>query len=275
MGRQRNGVKRISYKSVDGTRLVGVLNLPPQPRGFALMMHGMAVDKDEWQGFYADMAMELSRQGIGSLRFDFRGHGESGGTSLDVSIIGEILDVEASLGKLREYWKRKVAFIATSLGAGPALITASKLEREVGSVVLIAPVLDYTLTFLRPRTEWARASFHAEAFRTMKRKGYLLLNGEFKLSPRLIEEFRWIRPYEALSSLEVPILLIHGDKDSMVPFSVSKKYFDANRGSKFVVLRHADHGFADYGDDEGESEKSLANKARIFKEVTSWITEVP
>lgn len=272
MKRQRQRVKKISYKSTDGTRLVGILSLPPQPLGFALMMHGITVDKDEWRGFYSDMARELARQGIGSLRFDFRGHGESGGTSLDVSIIGEMLDVEASLGKLREYWRRKVAFIATSLGAGPALMTASKLEREVGSVALIAPVLDYTLTFLRPRTEWARASFHAEAFRSMQRKGFLLLDGEFKLSPRLIEEFRWIRPYEALSSLEVPILLIHGDKDSMVPFSVSKKYFDASHGSKFVVLRHADHGFADYGDDEGDSEKSLANKERIFNEIVSWMT---
>ncbi len=272
MKRQRQRVKKISYKSTDGTRLVGILSLPPQPRGFALMMHGITVDKDEWQGFYSDMARELARQGIGSLRFDFRGHGESGGSSLDVSIIGEILDVEASVRKLRKYWKRKIAFIATSLGAGPALLTASEIKSEVSHVVLVAPVLDYALTFLRPRTEWARASFHPEAFRSMKKKGYLLLDGEFKLSPRLIEEFRWIRPYEVLRSLEVPVLLIHGDKDSMVPFSVSKKYFDTSRGSRFVVLRNADHGFPDFGDDEGDSEKSLANKKRIFEEIVSWIT---
>lgn len=265
--------RKITYKSIDGISLTGILSIPPNPKYFALMMHGITVDKDEWQGFYRDMAYELFKHRIATLRFDFRGHGESGGSSLDISIVGDILDIKASIKQIRLRWSNQLIFIATSFGAGPAILTASQIKEEVKSLILIAPVIDYKATFLQPKTEWAKASFNEEAFRELSKKGYLLLDEYYKLSPKLIEEFRLIKPYVALDSLNMPILLIHGEKDSMVPFEVSKQCAKRKRKLKFIPLPGADHGYVDAEDETGEAPKSLKNKMKIFREIIKFINE--
>ena len=92
------------------------------------MMHGITETKDEWEGFYTDMAKSLFDEGIGTFRFDFRGHGESGGSQMDVSLSGDVRDIKASLNEVREYWDGDVNFIATSFGAGPAIIASGDLK---------------------------------------------------------------------------------------------------------------------------------------------------
>lgn len=49
-----NGGTKIQYKSIDNTPLVGIINIPPKTNGFVLMMHGITVDKDEWENFYVE-----------------------------------------------------------------------------------------------------------------------------------------------------------------------------------------------------------------------------
>lgn len=262
---------RVEYKSVDGTPLVGIISMPSETKGFVLMMHGITVDKDEWENFYVDLADELHREGLGTLRFDFRGHGESGGSSMDVSIMGNVLDIKASIEQIKKHWCGKIIFIATSFGAGPAIITASEIQDVVQCLVLIAPVIDYDATFLNPRTEWAKESFNESAFEELQKKGYLILDESFKLSANLIEEFRTTKPYEILDTLKIPVLSIHGEKDSMVPFEITKKHAQPNPESKFFPLPNADHGYPDYDDETGKGPKSQENKKKIFNEINHFI----
>lgn len=262
---------KIGYTSIDGTPIVGILSIPSKMKGFALMMHGITETKDEWENFYVEMSKELNDNFIGALRFDFRGHGESGGSSMDISIIGDILDVKASLEQIKKYWDGKIVLVATSFGAGPAIMAASQIQDIIHCIVLIAPVISYKETFLEPKTDWARSSFNEKSFEELSEKGYLLLDGSFKLSARLIEEFRFIDPTQVLESLRVPILLIHGEKDSMVPFEVSEKYKNLNSLSKFISLPNADHGFPDADDETGMGPKSQQNKKIIFNEINNFI----
>ena len=266
--------EKIRYKSIDGTPIVGIVSIPPKMKGFALMMHGITESKDEWGDFYVDMAKELNNNFIGTLRFDFRGHGESGGTSMDVSIIGDILDVKASLEQIKKYWDEKIVFVATSFSAGPAIMTAYQIQNNIQCIALIAPVISYRETFLEPKTEWAKNSFTKKSFEELPQIGYLLLDGSFKLSARLIEEFRFIDPIPVLKSLRFPVLLIHGEKDSMVPFEVSEKHKNPNSLSKFIALANADHGFPDADDETGMGQKSQQNKKKIYDEIINFIYSV-
>jgi pimeloyl-ACP methyl ester carboxylesterase len=263
-------VEKVLYQSIDGIALAGVFTAPPVTRAFVVMIHGLNVDKDEWHGFYQDMAAAFHDAGIASLRFDTRGHGESGGSQLDLSVTGATLDVRASIREVRKRWNGRVGLIATSFGAGPALFVATEMQETVPRVALIAPVLDYQATFLQPTSDWAAASFTRKALRELDDRGYVLLDGEFKLSARVIEEFRWLEPHRVLRSLAAPVLLIHGDRDSMVPFELSEKYFWQGEGSKFIRIPGADHGFPDYDDEEGTGPKSLDNKQRIFSELIDF-----
>lgn len=264
--------KRIEYSTTDNKKLVGILGIPDRVNGFALLTHGINVDKNEYGNFYSDLADALYEAGVASLRFDFRGHGESGGTSMDVSIVGDEFDINASIAQIRHYWLAPILFVATSFGAGPMILVADRDPSQVKGLVLIAPVLDYKRTFLEPVTPWAKASFNPKTIREAHATGYIFLD-DAKLNARILEEFANIRPDEILARSDLPTLIIHGDKDSMVPYSVSKAVASTRKNIQLVTIRNGDHGYPDINDEtEGSGPKSLANKRLMIQEVIRFAT---
>lgn len=71
--------ERNEFENLDQSRLVGLIQTPPDMEGFVVLLHSITESKDEWMGFYADFTEYFRSQGYGILRFDFRGHGESAG----------------------------------------------------------------------------------------------------------------------------------------------------------------------------------------------------
>ena len=262
--------EKLRYRTTDGFDIVGLRASPQQPRGWAIMMHGITESKDEYGGFYRDLAASLNSKGLGTLRIDFRGHGESSGTSKDISVIGDVLDIEASLAQVPELGGTPLAFIGTSFGAGPAILAAYSRKDSVRCLTLIAPVLDYTRTFLQPETEWAREWFGVKAQDGVRRQGHFMLEN-FKLSPRLLEEFRYVRPLEFLRESAIPTLIIHGDRDSMVPYGASADAAAAGPPITLHTLRDADHGYTHFEDDEGVSPKSLKLKRELIDEAVRFV----
>jgi len=265
--------EKIFYKSKDGLKLCGIFLTPKEIKGYVLLAHGINVNKNEWGNFYADIAEELCKKDFATLRFDFRGHGESNGAQRDMTIIGETLDITASVEQILKRWSGKIAIIGMSFGAGPAILYSSRKTSEVRGLVLLCPVLDYVYTFLNPIVPWAKDIFNKKGFKHLSEKGFLLLDDEFELGAKLIEEFKVIKPYEFLKKIKIPVLAIHGDKDSMVPYKVSKKYGKPNKVSLFITIKNAEHGFIDSNDESGESIKSLKNKRTVIEKVVEWIVK--
>src|SRR5205085_2149402 len=138
--------------------LSGVFNLVPKPKSFALMAHGIAMDKNEWNNLHFRIAQDLNDNNISTFRFDFRGHGESHGTMRDVTVIGEYLDIKSSINQIRKKWKGKISIIASSFGAGPSILYACLFPENINCLILLNPVLDYNTTFLNPIVDWAKES---------------------------------------------------------------------------------------------------------------------
>jgi len=61
-------------------------------RGAFLLLHGLGVDKDEYQGFYRTMSDLLSQAGFDVLRIDFPAHGESTAGEGAFSVINCVAD---------------------------------------------------------------------------------------------------------------------------------------------------------------------------------------
>jgi pimeloyl-ACP methyl ester carboxylesterase len=263
--------RKLTYKSADGLHLTGIICQPPVARMFALMAHGITMHKNEWNNLHFRIARDLAEHAIGSLRFDYRGHGESEGKMRDMTIIGELMDVKGSMKQIQSFWKKPVFIVASSFGAGSAILYAFLNPEKVRSLILLNPVLDYTATFLKPEVDWAKESFTKEAFKNLEQKGYLLLDGAHKLDAKLIEEFKLIRPYEYLNKLTCPVLTIHGNEDSMVPYSVSRKYGRPNKNSKFVTINDAEHGFVRWDDEEGNLPDSIQNQKKVTRLIIDWI----
>lgn len=251
--------KTVWFKSIDGVSLCGILASPnKESKGTVILTHGITVEKNEG-GFYRRLAKLLAENQLTSLRFDFRGHGESSGKLWEMTIKGEINDLSAAISLLKAEGYKKIAIVGTSFGAGIAVLYAKKRQSTISSLTLLCPVLDYKRTFLEPETEWAQEWFTPEAISKAKQTGKFNLD-RFELGNALLEEFHRYKPAEALLKLTVPTLIVHGTEDSMVPYSVAQYYGRKYRKGKFLSIKEADHGFEGF-------------EGKVFPKVVKWILD--
>ncbi len=265
-------IEKRFFPSLDGTKLCGVFTVPRKGvKGFAILLHGLGGTKDEYGGFYKELSEKLCGEGYATLRFDFRGHGESEGYQREFTVTGQILDIKASVREVSKIWNGNISLVATSFGAGAGVIyTAIHGRNIIDRLVLISPVLDYQQTFLTPKTPWMKTQFTNEKLRDAEETGYISFEGMFDIGIKLIEEMRIIKPYEYIRTLDKPILTIHGERDTIVPVETSMEHGVPNRHSRLVILPNTDHGYIAYGDD-GESEASLRNRAQIIQWTADWL----
>ena len=228
-------------------------------------MHGISVNKDEYLDFFRDGAQWLASNGVTSIRFDFRGHGKSSGSSLEFSVVAQSLDVRAVMEfAQREFPDARIHLVGTSFGSPPAIFAAARYCDVVSSVSLISPVLSYQRTFLQPETEWARELFSEAQLKALYDTGRLHFDSVFCISSRLVEEMWVIHPDLALRDLQQQVLVIHGDRDSMVPYDAAVKACRGLDHVRLVTLEGADHGFMHEDDEEGTTHQSIANKQTIY-----------
>ena len=89
--------QRVAFTSRDGVTLSGIYRKTEgTPKAGIVLAHGITVEKD-YEGFYPGLSVELARHGFESLRFDFRGHGESEGTPEEMTLTGEVQDLAAAV----------------------------------------------------------------------------------------------------------------------------------------------------------------------------------
>jgi pimeloyl-ACP methyl ester carboxylesterase len=254
---------KFRYRTSDSIILCGVFNefRDGAPKGAAILVHGLNNDKDE-DGSFVKLSESLNNVGYDALRFDFRGHGESGGKTEDVTISGELFDLERSISVLDALsgTASRLVIISSSFGAGASILYTVRHKERVKKLVLWNPVLDYDKTFLHAETPWGKTFFNPNGYKELLDEGYIMIpETEFRIGRQMIEEFKNLKPYEILSRLDTPVLTIHGTKDTSVPYSVSKAYGAPNASSRFIS-HDCDHQFIGLED-------------IVVKETVDWIDQ--
>jgi len=165
-------------------------------------------------------------QGRACLRFDYSGHGESGGDFAEGSI-GRW--AEESLAVYRQFAKGPQVVIGSSMGGWIALLLAARLRELKGSapqntsldtslagMVLIAPAVDFTEELM-----WKQ--FPEAIKREIEQKGFWLRPSEYSEGPypitrTLIEDGRKHLLLGGLIETGCPVHILQGVQDSDVPW---------------------------------------------------------
>lgn len=71
-----------------------------------------------------------------------------------------------------------------------------------------------------------------------------------------MNELKTLKPWEGLIDINTPILFIHGDKDSYIPYSDSVKYSKLFKNAKLVTIESGEHGFHDNPKHEEQADKA-------------------
>jgi uncharacterized protein len=251
---------KIAFKSKEGFALSGVWHLPKDKTTKAIVLaHGITVDKDE-NGVFIELANALEQNGYAVFRFDFRGHGESEGKSVDMTIEGEIADLEAAFAEVKSKGYEKIGLLGASFGGGSSVLYTSKHKKEIKCLCLWNPVLNYEHTFLNPTLPWIR-SRKEHVKKDIREKGWTTLGSEnYILGEALFKEMARLIPYQALSSINIPTIIIHGTKDSTVPYEDSRDYVGHLPNGKLITIEGAAHGFHNLG----ETEKAIEATINFF-----------
>lgn len=178
-------------------------------------------------GFRSDMqstkAVRLdelaAQQARAFLRFDYSGHGESGGRFED-GTIGAWL--EESLAMIRAQTSGPQILVGSSMGGWIALLAARALAQageadRLAGLLLIAPAVDFTQALLWPKLTSA-------ARRDLEQKGVWLRPSAYSPEPipitaRLIEEGRQNLLMGALIRAHCPVHILQGMQDPDVPYA--------------------------------------------------------
>jgi fermentation-respiration switch protein FrsA (DUF1100 family) len=193
----------------DGETLHGWWLEHPEPRAQVLFFHGNGGNLSLW----LDVIVELRRRGWCVYAIDYRGSGASTGSPSET---GLYRDAEASVRHFTTELQRgntPVVFWGRSIGSPVAAFAASRQPPE--GLVLEAPMPDVRSLLRTNPIMWLLSFFSSYRFPTSS----------------------FLQHYEG------PLLVVHGDGDSIVPFDAGRRVFDAARSTRktFAIVPGADH----------------------------------
>lgn len=253
--------EKISYQSKDGVSLSGIINTPEDKpiKGCVVLCHGLSGNKDEWQNWFIHLSQRFCKEGFKVVRFDFRGHGESGLKSEEMTIAGELLDLDATIDRYANDFEQ-IGLLGYSFGTQASVLYTAKNPGKIKTLVLWAPVLDFKDGFLNPELNWGKMFLKKGGYETLEKQGYITAHiNNFRLGKDLFAEFDTYKPYQKLSQITCPVLTIHGNMDRDVAFSFSEQYGKPNEDSRFLAV-HADHSL-------------LLARRKVLTETIGWFKD--
>lgn len=196
--------------AADGVPVNMLLLPPPDARARTVVVfHGNAeaMTHSTWLGD------ALRERGLGALLVEYRGYGVSLGSG-DPTEEGLYADAEAALGALRARGidPARTVLFGYSLGSG---VAAEMAHRGLGSaLVLVAPFTSIPAVVSDVAPIFPSRLVIRDAFDTLAKA----------------------------PDIRVPTLVIHGDRDQVVPFWMGKRLSEVVPGARFVAVPGGRHG---------------------------------
>jgi fermentation-respiration switch protein FrsA (DUF1100 family) len=199
------GVEERWIRTADGLRLHAWYTGRPRAPATLVWSHGNGGNI----ATRAAVLLALAARGLNVLAYDYRGYGRSAGRPSEA---GVYLDAQAAYDSARQRGVPAAHIIALGESLGGAVSVQLARARPCAGVVLVS-----TFTNIR---DVARHHYGPLAF---------LVSASFDALARIRD-------------LSVPILVAHGDRDEIVPFTLGQQLFAAAKPPKrFLTIAGAHH----------------------------------
>jgi pimeloyl-ACP methyl ester carboxylesterase len=196
-------------------------------------------------GFNSDMtgskatalAAYCAASGQAFLRFDYSGHGASGGRFIDGTIGRWTKDSLAVIDQLTE---QDIILVGSSMGGWIGLLVALARPERVRGLLGIAAAPDFTETLM-----WD-AMLPAEQAALM-RDGLMMIPSQYgdptPITRALIEDGRTHKLLHAPIALDCPVRLLHGQNDPDVPWQTALRLAEqlASADVQVMLIKDGDH----------------------------------
>ena len=233
---------KVHFTNADGERLTGRLELPTDraPHGFAIFAHCFTCTKNLSAVRY--IARTFADHGMGVLRFDFTGLGESEGDFAATSFSHNVGDLVSAARFLADEYMAPSVLIGHSLGGAAVVMAADELP-EVKAVVTIGAPAEavHVKHLLSKGLDQIASEGEAE----------VNIGGRpFRIRREFIEDLERRSVLETLKQQRgKSYLFMHSPQDSTVEIeNAARLYKAAHHPKSFISLDGADHLLSDKQD---------------------------
>jgi len=224
--------RKVEFPGATGGNLAARLDVPVEPRAFALFAHCFTCGKDVFAA--VRIADALTARGIAVLRFDFTGIGGSEGDFANTNFSSNIQDLIAAADYLRKNHTAPALLIGHSLGGAAVLAAAPHVPEATAVVTIGAPASAAHVTH----------NFAAD-LAEIKEKGTakVTLSGRsFTITKQFLDDVAEQNVLAGLARLKKALLVCHAPRDEYVSIDNATQIFVAAKHPKsFLSLDTADH----------------------------------
>ena len=241
---KREGAPDIAYRTTKGENG----NLPT-----VLFLTGFRSDMEGTKAAF--LASSCAARGQSYVRFDYRGHGQSGGVFEDGTIgfwLSDALDV---IDKLTQ---GPLIVVGSSMGGWIALRATLERKDRIKGLIGLAAAPDFTRVIPARMSEAQKAQMESDGF-ILQANDY---DTPYKITKKMLEEGEIHCLLGGPINIDVPVRLIQGMKDAEVPWQTAHRIQNAlTTQDKKVFLRED-------GDHRLSSEDDLALLEKIVVELS-------
>ena len=225
--------ERVEFSNSDGQKLSGVVETPDgKVDAWAIFAHCFTCSKKSLAA--SRVARGLAERGIGVLRFDFTGLGDSEGDFGTSGFSSNIADLVAAAEWMTGSGKPVGLMIGHSLGGAATVVAAGQVE-SVQAVVTIGAPSDagHVVEQFKDNVPEIEAAGQAQ----------VNLGGRpFTLSRKFLDDVRVSSVKQAVQALNKPLLILHAPGDAIVGIdNATNLFLSAKHPKSFVSLDRADH----------------------------------
>ena len=229
----------------DGLKINGTLFLPKTRKNETLPIAIVCHEFMANQLFSFPYAKALAGIGFAAFCFDFCGGGlvsTSRGSRRDMSVLTEISDLKAVIRfaqSLSNTDEGELLLVGCSQGGLVAALTAAQMPETVNGLVLLYPALCIPDAARGGEMLWLK--FDPSHIPEKMHAGPMPLGRRYSADVMNMDAFRQIAGYSG------KVLLLHGDRDTIVDISYAEKaesvYRAAGADVRFVVIPGGKHIF--------------------------------
>lgn len=226
--------RKIEFENSEGLTLSARLDLPDHVKAeaFALFAHCFTCNKN--LGAVRNISRALNSAGIGVLRFDFTGLGQSEGEFAETNFSTNVDDLVSAAQALEKTHRAPSIIIGHSLGGAAVIYAADQLDSIQAIATIGAPSSPQHVEHLfQSGMEEIKNTGDAE----------VSIGGRpFTIKKQFVEDLHRHDLKTVLGELRKPIVVFHSPQDAIVGIENAKELYNAARHPKsFVSLDGADH----------------------------------
>lgn len=228
------GSQNVTICNANGLKLAARLELPDiPPRGMAMIAPAFGCTKEIL--IASRTARRLLQYGIGSLRLDFTGIGQSEGDFSMTNLDTQVEDFVSAADWLRQHVAAPNILIGHSFGGLVALNACHSIPESRACVTIATPESPAHVLEIIGEDKTREIMQGGATSIEVNRQPYVLRR-------QFADHARQFRLHDTMQRLRVPVLIMHSPRDEMVPMRHAHVIFETARHPKsLLAIEDADH----------------------------------